>query len=92
MFFFFFLIALFVIFFVQDFYFINIAFVTAVSNNINVLLVFGFEYALLFVQTLKIFAKYILHIGDMHFDVITNNKETLLLHLNCVIGKIYLII
>ena len=71
-----------------DLNFVNIAFQHTMEKGASVQLVFGFEYAILFINMLSTMTKYLLHTVDMQSDNPWENKGIYILHSELALGFI----
>lgn len=71
-----------------DLNFVNIAFQHTMEKGASVQLVFGFEYAILFINMLSTMTKYLLHTVDMQSENPWENKGIYILHSELALGFI----
>ncbi len=69
-----------------DMYFIHTAYTHTLVKGASVQLVFGFEYAILFVTVVSTFFKYLLHSIDLQSDNPWENKGIFMLYGDLVLG------
>ncbi|RNA27145.1 E3 ubiquitin- ligase synoviolin isoform X2 [Brachionus plicatilis] len=73
---------------VLDLNFVNVAYQHTVAKGASVQLVFGFEYAILFINMLSTMTKYLLHTVDLQNENPWENKGIYILHSELVLGFI----
>ncbi|CAK9304816.1 unnamed protein product [Gordionus sp. m RMFG-2023] len=69
-----------------DTFFVNMAYYETIMKGASVQLVFGFEYAVLFLLILNIHIKFTLHLVDLRSVTPWENKATYLLFLELIMG------
>jgi uncharacterized membrane protein len=72
-----------------DLSFVDIAYESTVTKGASVLLVFGFEYAILLTIIINVAIKYVLHTIDLNSENPWENKAVFLLYTELVIGESY---
>lgn len=75
-----------------DLNFVNIAYTHTLTKGASVQLVFGFEYAILFVNILSTLTKYLLHTIDLQNENPWENKGIYILYGDLVLGFIRVIL
>ncbi|CAF0795287.1 unnamed protein product [Brachionus calyciflorus] len=71
-----------------DLHFVNLAYAHTMAKGASVQLVFGFEYAILFVNILSTMTKYLLHTIDLQNENPWENKGIFILYSDLILGFI----
>uniref|UniRef100_A0A8D9AKL9 RING-type E3 ubiquitin transferase n=2 Tax=Cacopsylla melanoneura TaxID=428564 RepID=A0A8D9AKL9_9HEMI len=74
-----------------DLYFIVGAYQTTVTKGASVMIVFGFEYAILMTVCINILIKYLLHTIDLNREVFWENKAVFFLYMELVMSFVKVI-
>lgn len=75
-----------------DLYFVVGAYQTTVTKGASVMIVFGFEYAILLTVCVNILIKYALHTIDLNREIFWESKAVFFLYMELVMSKYYCVL